>query len=417
MLQAVCNLICLADLPPGILPLTAADGSEYAHPECSFCITLPAKDEAAHITEALRALHLQVDPHGRPLDPTTYEVLLLANNCSDETADVARAYGAAHPEFRLQVLEVTIPAEVASVGVARRLLGDLAVTRLPEHGVICTTDADSTVDRHWLYYTRCAFERGAVAVGGRIIVRQQDRLRYRKTHLQDVTYRMLQVLLESLIDPCAEDPWPRHFQHYGPSIAVRKKAYLACGGMPAVRCIEDIHLVWALERIDVAVVHDPNIKVYTSDRESDRIDGIAFSRTLDEWGRMDVEGRKPVVWGLQHCIMLFKWKVALRRAFRERRIGNSPALFELADYLGMPYGELEQRIATAQTAGELYQDIRRILEHTHEFSDAPFEEVIRDLRRFTRSVHLRPRPSFSRRPAGSGRTAHPSGGKSPAAVA
>ena len=326
-------------------------------------------------------------------------------------------YATAHPDFQLQVVEVILPPEVAYVGVARRLLGDLAISRLPDDGVICTTDADSTVDPYWLYHTRRAFERGAAAVGGRIIVRQQERARYRKTHLQDVTYRMLQVLLESLIDPCAEDPWPRHFQHCGPSIAVRKDAYLACGGIPAVRCIEDIHLVWALERIDVAVVHDPKIRVYTSDRESDRIDGVAFSHTLDEWGRMDAEGRRPVVWGLQHCIMVFKWKVALRRAFRERRIGNSPALFELADYIDMPYGELEHRISTAQTAGELYQNIRRILEHTHEFSDAPFEEVIRDLRRFTRSVHLRPRPSSSRRQGGSAPPALRSGGGSPAAVA
>ncbi len=381
-----------------------------------FCITLPAKNEAAHITEALRALHLQVDPHGHRVDPNAYEVLLLANNCSDDTAEVARAYATAHPDFRLQVLEVTVPAEVASVGVARRLLGDLAVDRLPAHGIICTTDADSAVDRHWLYYTRCAFDRGASAVGGRIIVRQQERRRYRKTHLQDVTYRMLQVLLESLIDPCTKDPWPRHFQHYGPSIAVRKDAYLACGGMPAVSCIEDIHLMWALERIDVPVVHDSKIKVYTSDRESDRIEGIAFSRTLDEWGKMAEDGRQPAVWGLQHCIMLFKWKVALRRAYLERRIGNSPALFELADYLSMPYGELEHRIATAESAGGLYQDIRRILEHTQEFSDAPFEEVIRDLRRFTRSVHLRPRPFFSRRPSGTARPAPPSGDESPVEV-
>ena len=407
----------MADLPPGIPPLTAPDGSEVAPPKCRFCITLPAKNEVDHIIDALRALHLQVDLRGRRIDPACYEVVLLANNCSDATAKVARAYAAAHPDFRLHVIEATIPAEVASVGVARRLLGDLAVARLPKNGIICTTDADSTVDRHWLYYTRRAIERGARAVGGRIIVRQQERVGYRKTHLQDVTYRMLQVLLESLIDPCEHDPWPRHFQHYGPSIAVRKDAYLACGGMPAVRCIEDIHLMWALERIDVPVVHDPNIKVYTSDRESDRIDGIAFSHTLDEWGRMAEDGREPVVWGLQHCIMLFKWKVALRRAFYERRIGNTPALYELADYLGMSYWELEHRIATAETAGGLYQDIRRILEHTHEFSDAPFEEVIRDLRRFTHSVHLRPRPCASIRPCGSDRPARRVGDGSPVAVA
>ncbi|CAH0999427.1 hypothetical protein LEM8419_00726 [Neolewinella maritima] len=375
-------------------------------PDCSYCITIPAKDEAGGIVATLRALHLQYDPAGRRIPPTHYEVIVLANNCSDRTAAVARSYGSQHPDFGLHVIEVDIPRDVASVGVARRLLGDLAVARLPPDGIICTTDADSTVDRHWLYYTEQALARGAQAVGGRIMVRQRAREGYRKIYLQDVTYRMLQTRLESSIDPCTQDPWPRHFQHFGPSIAVRKAAYLACGGMPAARCIEDIQLVWAMERIDIQVVHDPRIKVYTSDRESDRIDGIAFSHTLDEWVKMENEGRKPVVWGLRHCIMLYKWKVALRRAFYERRIGHSPALFELANYLGMSFQELEKRIVGAQTAGQLYQEFRHILERTHEFSDAPFEQAVRELRRFTRSMHLRPRPSASKRRAGSDRPAH-----------
>lgn len=377
-------------LPPGILPLRVPDGSTKAGRNCCYCITLPAKNEATYIEAALRALHLQVDPRGHRIDPATYEVILLANNCSDPTAMIARRYAAAHPDFRLHVIEVTIPAEVASIGVARRLLADLAVSRLPAHGVICTTDADSTVDAQWLYHTQRALARGAQVVGGRIVVRQTARSGYRKTHLQDVTYRMLQMLLESIIDPSDEDPWPRHFQNYGPSIALRKSVYLACGGMPVTRCIEDVHLTWALERIDVNVVHDPAIKVYTSDRESDRIDGIAFSHTLDEWTRMENEGRKPVVWGLRHCIMLYKWKVALRKAFYERRIGNTPALFELADYLGMSYAEMEERIVQTPTAGALYQDFRRMLERTHSFSDVPFEEAIRELRRFTQSALCHP---------------------------
>ena len=406
------------DLPPGIPTLTVPDGSKRVPPTCKFCITIPAKNEAARITAALQALHRQYTPSGRRLSTASYEVIVLANNCTDDTAAVARAYGVLHPDFQLHVTELTLSPEVACVGVARRLLGDLAVARLPEDGVVCTTDADSTVDRHWLYYTRQALIRGAQVVGGRILVRSGERQGYRKTHLQDVTYQMLRTLLESTIDPCHRDPWPRHYQHFGPSLAIRRATYLACGGIPPVRCIEDIEFVWALERIDIQVVHDPKIKVYTSDRESDRIDGIAFSHTLDEWVRMEEEGRKPVVWGLQHCIMLFKWKVALRRAFYERRIGHSPALYELADYLEMTYGELEHRITTAPTAGALYQDIRRILEHTHEFSDAPFAEAIADLRWFTHSMHrsTTPRPAAAIRPAGSGLRAVAVGDQSPAAV-
>ena len=369
--------------------LQLPDGSSRVSERCTYCVTIPAKDEAGLITQTLKALYVQTDPAGIPIDRQTYEVILLANNCTDDTAEVARDFGRRHPDFRLHVVEITIPRETASIGVVRRLLAETAVARLPEDGIVMTTDADSYVDREWLYHTERAFARGARAVGGRIIVNQSSRSRYRKTHLQDVTYRILQARLETIIDPCAENPWPRHWQNFGPSLAITVAAYRACGGMPPVTCIEDIHLTWALERIDIPVVHDPNIKVYTSDRESERIEGIAFSHTLDEWTRMHHEGQQPVVWGLRHCIQLYKWKVALRKAFYARRIGNTPALSSLMHTLDMSGHELERRITEATSAGSLYQDVRRMIEAKHSYSDATLDRAIDDLRRFTRSARTR----------------------------
>lgn len=278
---------------------------------------------------------------------------------------------------------------------------DEAANRLPPHGVIVMTDADTRVDKHWVSATLAAFDAGALAVGGRIIVPRGDRTGYRRIHLQDVTYRSLQMLVESMIDPDDRDPWPRHFQHYGPSLAVRVDAYLACGGMPPVRFIEDAAFAWALERIDVQFVHDPAVKVYTSDRRSDRIEGVTFSHALEEWTRMEEEGRRPVVFGLQHCIQLFKWKVALRRAYRDRRIAGLPALLSLSDYIGLTPRELQTLVVRAPTFGTLYQGVRERLERSHGFSDTPFVEAIRDLRRFTQSARI-PLVS-SRHPYGSGR--------------
>ncbi|WP_157974479.1 glycosyltransferase [Lewinella sp. IMCC34183] len=373
----------MTDLPPPSLTLTLA---APPHPRCRLCVTVPAKDEADYITDTLQALYKQEDFSGRPVDPSCYEVILLANNCSDATADVARDFAARHPYFQLHVCEVALPREIASVGMARKLMMDEAARRLPSNGIIAMTDADTRVDRQWVAATLRAFDLGARAVGGRIIVPRGDRTGYRKIHLQDVTYRTLQMLLESMIDPDLEDPWPRHFQHYGPSLAVDAAAYLACGGMPPVRCIEDAAFAWALERVDVRFVHDPAVRVYTSDRDSDRVEGVAFSHTLEEWTRMEEENRKPVVFGLQHCIWLFKWKVALRSAFQRRRGSGLPALAELRNYLQLPPGDLERRIRTAPTFGSLYQEIRQLLERTPGFSDTPFDEAIRDLRWFTRSV-------------------------------
>ncbi|MCP9236518.1 glycosyltransferase [Lewinella sp. JB7] len=359
-------------------------------PACRLTITVPAKDEAEYIRDTLRALCTQVDDDDRPLDPALYEVVLLANNCVDATAAVAREVARQYPNTRLHVRERRFSPEIACVGTARRLMMEAAADRLPPHGIIATTDADTLVDRHWVYATLRAFDRGARAVGGRITTPRCHRDGYRKIYLQDVTYRLLQSRLEHMIDPRPDDPAPRHFQQYGPSMAVRVDAYRACGGMPALKAIEDVALGWALERIDVSFVHDPAVRVTTSDRASHRVDGVAFSHALDEWTRMATESRKPVVPGLTNCLRLYKWKVALREAFYARRVGNAPALLDLAAYLECSPEELERRIVTATTFGGLYQDVRQQLERTHAFSDTTFDVAIRDLRRFTRSACLSP---------------------------
>lgn len=349
-------------------------------------MTIPAKDEAEFIGPTVAALQRQCGVDGQALAPDAYEVIILANNCTDDTADRVRQYALAHPSFHLHLVELEIPRSVARVGLVRKLMMDEAWRRLPPGGIIATTDADTIVDPTWVAATIRAFDRGARAVGGRIVVPPSERTGYRKIHLQDVTYRSLQALLESMIDPSESDPWPRHFQHYGPSMAVCREAYRKCGGMPPLPAIEDAAFAWALERIDVELVHDPAVRVNTSDRDSERINGVAFSGSLKEWSKMERENRQPVVFGLQNCIDLLKWKVALRRAFYERRIGALPALFTLAECLDCTPGDLQQRIVKAPSFGALYQDIRQQLEATHSFSDRTFEQAITELRRFTRSA-------------------------------
>ncbi|PPK88323.1 glycosyl transferase family 2 [Neolewinella xylanilytica] len=356
-------------------------------PSCKFCVTIPAKNEAAFLRPTLEALANQLDFDGSRLDPSLYEVMVLANNCTDATAAVARRVADEYPAVPIHVIEVDLPDAQACVGVARKLMMDEAARRLPEGGIIAMTDADTVVDPHWIAATLRAFGRGARAVGGRILVPPNGRRDYRKIHLQDVTYRSLRALLECMIDPSIQDPWPRHFQHYGPSLAVSREAYVASGGMPPLRSIEDAAFAWALERIDVEPVHDPAVRVYTSDRVSNRIEGVTFSQSLEEWAKMVKENRRPVVFGLQHCIDLYKWKVALRRAFYERRIGSLPAIFTLAAFLELSPGELQRTIVQATTFGALYLDIRQRIERTHSFSDRTFEVAIQELRTFTRSGH------------------------------
>ena len=368
-------------------------------------VTVPAKDEAAFIIPCLQALESQRELDGGHLDHRLYAVLVLANNCTDDTAALARQFGRDNPGFQLYVVSREFPSPVGGVGPARKTMMDAAARRLPRRGIVAMTDADTQVDAYWIAATFRAFKRGARAVGGRILVPPTLRQAYRRVHLQDVTYRMLRSLLEAMIDPDPEDPRPRHFQHYGPSLAVSQEAYLACGGMPPLSSIEDAAFAWALERIDVDIVHDPAVRVYTSDRQSDRIAGVTFSASLEEWSRMERENRHPVVFGLQHCIELFKWKVALRRAYHERRIGNLPALSSLLRVLAMDPRELQRLIVAAPSFGELYVGIRHRIDRSPGYSDCTFAEAIAELRSFTRSV--RECRVCERHPGGSVRVGFP----------
>ena len=188
-----------------------------------------------------------------------------------------------------------------------------------------------------------------------------------------------------MVDPDLADPWPRHFQHYGPSLAVSRGVYLASGGMPPLRAIEDAAFGWALERIDVGFVHDPAVKVFTSDRDSERIAGVAFSSSLREWTRMAAEAREPAVIGLNHLLQLLKWKVALRRAYRQRSLRGLPLLAGLADHLGVSLASLQERVSEAPSFGSLYLELRQQIVDTPGFSDRTYTQAIAELRRFTRS--------------------------------
>ena len=366
------------------------------HPACRLSVTIPAKDEEDYIAATLDALRTQTDGRGRPLDPASYEVILLANNCTDGTAATVRAYQERHPDLRLHLAERTLPPEIACVGTARRLMLDSALVRYlaagRTEGVLCTTDADTRVHPQWVFRTLESVRNGAQAVGGRILVPAGDRAtagHYRKNHLQDVAYRYLQVCLESMIDPDPADPWPRHFQHFGPSTAATVSAYLRCGGLPPLRCLEDVGFAKALARVDIPVTHNPLVRVYTSSRVSDRVDGTAFSHQLDEWATMAARREQRRVISAANCRRFYKWKVALRRAYHDGCPPRCRGLEQLAASLDWTFAELRQRLRHSPTFGALFVEIYAQLEHCPRFNDTPIDVAIRNLRRITRTVTAR----------------------------
>lgn len=324
-------------------------------------IIVPVKDEAIHLYDMLDALRLQVDPAGKEMDQASYEVLLLANNCSDNSYALAKAYQRKHKKFNLHVAEIFLAKPEAHIGTVRRLLMDEAYHRFERlaetDGIIISTDGDSRVDHHWLHYIFEEFAQGCDVVGGRIIS-DQSNSPSRKFHLKDVGYRYLVSHLESHLDPCVFDPWPRHFQCFGPSTAVKCSIYEKAGRLPVLPFLEDENFRKALIRIDARIRRSPQVKVYTSSRESGQVD-FGFSIQLQEWSRMNTEGKKLEVEPAGSLIIKFNAKKTLRGLFTEYLVKkqlNLLAVKQLAHTLFLEEEWLKMKITTASYFGALWEE-------------------------------------------------------------
>ncbi|MFD2936619.1 glycosyltransferase [Spirosoma flavum] len=252
-------------------------------------VIVPVRNEAHHLIDTLEALRKQQDTNGLPLNSSLYEVLLLANNCTDYSYEIAVRYQHQHPDFPLHVAQIHLPPAKANIGTARRLLMDEAYRRLTisgrSDGIIASTDGDTVVDSRWVCNIMLEIANGNDAVGGRILTRP-DQSQVRLYHLRDVMYRTLVAKAEAQFDPCSHDPWPRHFQHFGASIAVTCRMYEQVGGLPKLPFLEDEAFYRALVRMDAKVRKSPHVKVFTSTRMQGRV-AVGFSEQLRYWSTMD----------------------------------------------------------------------------------------------------------------------------------
>jgi glycosyltransferase involved in cell wall biosynthesis len=280
------------------------------HPSCCASVIVPARNEEDSLPATLDALAKQVDANGHPLDPASCEVLLLLNNCTDASAEVAVKWSEAHPETAIHIVERSLSPDVAHVGTARRLLMDTAWHRLhrSNHPVtaILSTDSDTLVDSHWIANNLTALAQGADAVGGVIGLKHGEfeslPTGAQRAYRHDRRFQRLVAEFEDLLDPQEGDPWPRHLEHFGASLACTPKAYAQAGGMPPVKPLEDIAFVDALRRSNAKLRHDPSVIVYTSARLDGRAE-IGLSHQLRLWQQMSEERtphRVPTVAALAH---------------------------------------------------------------------------------------------------------------------
>lgn len=359
-------------------------------PSCllKISVIVPVRNEAHHLVDTLEALRNQQDDAGNPVNPASYEVLLLVNNCTDRSYDVATHYQQRYPAFSLQIEQIVLPPAQANIGTVRRLLMDAAYRRLTSvgnpNGIIASTDGDTVVDSQWLYHTIREIENGSDAVGGRILTRP-DGSNVRLFHLRDVMYRTLIAKAEARLDPRPHDPWPRHFQHFGASIAVTCAMYRKAGGLPEKPFLEDEAFYRALLRLDANVRQSPHVRVFTSTRTQGRV-AIGFSEQLRCWSGMNHAGQCQVAEPAEAVIRWLRNRHRLRQCWQTRgQATRSACLLAVAHGLQIDPDWLSHEVARSRYFGELWEKVEEKMatgRWVTLYKPVPITDAIQELRVF-----------------------------------
>lgn len=363
--------------------------------ELRCAIVLPARNESALLPIALQAIAEQRHV------PFEYEVIVLANNCSDDTAARARSFAANCRACAVHVVEVAWPAELANVGRARRALMEEATQRVQRagslRGLVISTDADTRVAPDWLRATAAAIDAGADAVGGRIVPELDDGLTATAKRLVrlDDAHRIWRTRLESLVDPDPADPWPRHHQHFGASLAVTAEAYRAVGGQPLVPYLEDEALVRVLRLEDKRIRHCPQVRVHTSARLDGRAE-VGLSWQLREWSTRAAGASGPLVADPAHEARRWAQRRLARQLWRRARLsreraepGAIGAIEALAGELHIDRHGLAERVSDASSFGRLWDGIEQQCEPIAAHA-LPMDLALRQLRHLLRGQRTAP---------------------------
>jgi GT2 family glycosyltransferase len=176
----------------------------------------------------------------------------------------------------IEIVEETLEGGLASAGEARRRAFQCA-SQTERESLILTTDADAVPEHSWIEKNILEMQAGADVVCGTVQISPQDALRI-PSALHDDQERESYLLstldeISYLLNPDPFDPWPRHQQRSGASIAVRSKVLESVGGAPAVAAGEDRLLIERLRLVDARIRHAADIAVQVSGRLEGRAAG------------------------------------------------------------------------------------------------------------------------------------------------
>ena len=211
-------------------------------------VVIPARNEERTVAAAVHAARtaaLNLPPG------LTVDIVVVADACSDATAEAALAAGA----------HVLVATE-ANVGAARALGCAWALDRADDEHVtwLACTDADSVVPPHWLLRQLGAAASGADLVLGTVALTRADATRQRRW-LRD--YRRHR----------AGGRGSGHGHVHGANLGVRASVYAESGGFHDLPLHEDVDLVERLTATGVVPTWMDDVAVTTSARHHSRVVG------------------------------------------------------------------------------------------------------------------------------------------------
>lgn len=209
-------------------------------------VVIPAHNEADLIGSCVAAVMQAA--RSPLLEGESVHVVVVLDDCSDDTGTIARSYGA-----------VTLPLVVRNVGQARAV----GAQQCLDAGArwLAFTDADTVVSHDWL---AVQLQLQADAVCGTVSV----------DNWGAYGSRMAFHFAHSYTD--AEG----HRHIHGANLGVSAKAYRQVGGFAALRSSEDVALVLALQAAGVDIAWSARPRVVTSARKLFRAPGGFGARLL-----------------------------------------------------------------------------------------------------------------------------------------
>ncbi len=308
-------------------------------------VAIPVKNEEKIIGACLQSLAAQTMKFDR--------LVLLLNNCNDGTLQICN-------EIRARLAGVEIYQEhlqgnLASAGEARRLAFQYA-TRPYAEAILLTTDADAVPERAWIEKNVAEITAGAQAVCGAIEIDPLEAACIAHLQQDDAREKSLLALLDeitSLLNPDPFDPWPRHQQQSGASIALRSDILLLAGGPPHVAACEDRLLIEKLRLVDARIRHAPTIRVRVSGRMEGRAAGgmaETLARRMIKQDALTDEKLEPAIDALR--------RASAQARLRAVRQGDAAATSLAADLL-ISSADMH-RALHASFFGQAWAEIQRL---------------------------------------------------------